>query len=59
MIQLKKMLEQDKVKFVFGPFLTNVFIGIEPYAKQFNGKFLMMGGATRIHRFSASPATNS
>ncbi|HXU67017.1 MAG TPA: ABC transporter substrate-binding protein, partial [Casimicrobiaceae bacterium] len=24
-IQLKKMLEEDKVKYVFGPFLTNIF----------------------------------
>jgi branched-chain amino acid transport system substrate-binding protein len=24
LIQLKKMLEEDKVKYVFGPFLTNV-----------------------------------
>src|SRR5262249_13328527 len=48
-IQLKRLLETDGVKFVFGPFLSNVFVTIEPYAKQFNGKFLLMGGATRIH----------
>src|SRR3977135_3037190 len=48
-IQLKKLLEQDKAKFVFGPFLSNVFVTVLPYAKQFNGKFLLMGGATRIH----------
>ena len=54
-IQLKKLLEQDKVKFVFGPFLSNVFVTIFPYAKQFNGKFLMMGGGTRIHEFVGKP----
>src|SRR6185437_1334635 len=54
-IQLKKMLETDGVRFVFGPFLSNVFVTIEPYAKQFNGKFLLMGGATRIHDFLGKP----
>jgi len=49
LIQLKKMLEDDKIRFVFGPFLTNVFKGIEGYAKQHNGQFLLMGGATQIH----------
>jgi branched-chain amino acid transport system substrate-binding protein len=54
-IELKKLLEQDKVKFVFGPFLSNVFVTIFPYAQQFNGKFLMMGGGTRIHDFVGKP----
>src|SRR5580692_12996225 len=54
-IQLKKMLEADGVQFVFGPFLSNVFVTIEPYAKQFDGKFLLMGGATRIHDFIGTP----
>src|SRR5580693_664610 len=49
LIELKKMLEQEQVKYVFGPFLTNVYKGIEPYAKGFNGRFLLMGGATAIH----------
>ncbi len=49
LIQLKKMLEEDKIRFVFGPFLTNVFKGIEGYAKPHNGQFLLMGGATQIH----------
>ena len=49
LIQMKQLLEQDKVKYVFGPFLTNVFNGIEPYMTQNNGKFLLMGGATAIH----------
>jgi branched-chain amino acid transport system substrate-binding protein len=54
-IQLKRLLETDGVKFVFGPFLSNVFVTVEPYAKQFNGKFLLMGGATRIHDFIGTP----
>ncbi|MEJ0070648.1 MAG: ABC transporter substrate-binding protein [Pseudomonadota bacterium] len=54
-MQLKKLIETDGVKFVFGPFLSNVFATVEPYAKQFNGKFLMMGGATRMHDFVGTP----
>jgi branched-chain amino acid transport system substrate-binding protein len=54
-IQLKRLLEDQQVKFVFGPFLSNVFATVEPYAKQFNGKFLMMGGATRMHDFVGTP----
>ena len=49
LIALKGMLEQEQVKFVFGPFLTNIYKGIEPYAKGFNGKFLLIGGATAMH----------
>ena len=49
LIQLKQMLEQDHIKYVFGPFLTNIYKGIEPYANGFNGKFLLMGGATAMH----------
>jgi branched-chain amino acid transport system substrate-binding protein len=49
LIELKKMLEQEQVKYVFGPFLTNVYKGIEPYAATQNGKFLLIGGATQIH----------
>jgi len=49
LIELKKMLEQEHVKYVFGPFLTNVYKGIAPYAQGANGKFLMLGGATAIH----------
>ena len=49
LIQLKKMLEEDKVKYVLGPFLTNVFKGVEGYAGQHNGQFLLMGGATQMH----------
>jgi branched-chain amino acid transport system substrate-binding protein len=49
LIELKKMLEQEHVKYIFGPFLTNVYKGIAPYAQGANGKFLLMGGATAIH----------
>jgi branched-chain amino acid transport system substrate-binding protein len=49
LIELKKMLEQEQVKYVFGPFLTNVYKGIEPYAVGENGKFLLIGGATAMH----------
>ncbi len=55
LIQLKQLLEQEKVKYVFGPFLTNVFNGIEPYATQNNGKFLLMGGATAMHAALGQP----
>jgi branched-chain amino acid transport system substrate-binding protein len=48
LIQLKQMVEQEKVRYVFGPFLTNVFNGIEPYVTKNNDKFLLMGGATAI-----------
>jgi len=49
LIELKKMLDQEHVKYVFGPFLTNVYKGIAPYAQGANGKFLLIGGATAIH----------
>ena len=32
-----------------------MFNGIEPYATQNNGKFLMMGGATAIHAMLGTP----
>ncbi|HEX6792961.1 MAG TPA: ABC transporter substrate-binding protein [Casimicrobiaceae bacterium] len=57
-IQLKKMLEEDKVRYVFGPFLTNIFKGIEGYAKQHNGQFLLMGGATQIHYELGKPGND-
>ena len=49
LIELKKMLDQEHVKYIFGPFLTNVYKGIAPYAQGANGKFLLIGGATAIH----------
>ena len=54
-IQLKRLLEQDQARFVYGPFLSNVFVTVLPYAKQFNGKFLLMGGATRMHDYVGTP----
>jgi branched-chain amino acid transport system substrate-binding protein len=54
-IHLKRLLEVEGVKYVFGPFLSNVFLTIRPYAQQFNGKFLMWGGATRIHDYIGTP----
>jgi branched-chain amino acid transport system substrate-binding protein len=55
LIQTKQLLEQEKVKYIFGPFLTNVFNGVEPYLTQNNGKFLLMGGATAIHAQLGTP----
>jgi branched-chain amino acid transport system substrate-binding protein len=49
LIELKKMIEDEHVQYVFGPFLTNVYKGIAPYAQGDNGKFLLIGGATAIH----------
>jgi branched-chain amino acid transport system substrate-binding protein len=49
LIELKKMLDQEHVRYVFGPFLTNIYKGIAPYAQGDNGKFLLIGGATAIH----------
>src|SRR2546425_10137873 len=54
-VQLKRLIEIDKVKFVFGPFLSNVFLAVRPYAVEFNGKILMWGGATRIHDYIGMP----
>jgi branched-chain amino acid transport system substrate-binding protein len=58
LIQLKKMLEEDKIKYVFGPFLTNIFKGIEGYAKPQDGHFLLMGGATQMHYELGKPGND-
>ena len=58
LIQLKKMIEEDKTRYVFGPFLTNVFKGIEGYAKQHSSEFLLMGGATQIHYELGKPGND-
>src|SRR5882724_4347951 len=50
-VQLKKLVEVDQAKYIFGPFLSNVFLAIRPYAAEWNGKILMWGGATRIHDY--------
>ena len=54
-VQLKRLVEVDGVKYIFGPFLSNVFLAIRPYAAEFNGKILMWGGATRIHDYVGTP----
>ena len=53
-VQFRKMME-DNVKFVFGPFLTNVYNAIEPIANQNNGKFLLFAGATSAHHALGKP----
>lgn len=53
-VQFRKMMENN-VKFVFGPFLTNVFNAIEPIANQHNGKFLLFTGATSAHGALGKP----
>jgi branched-chain amino acid transport system substrate-binding protein len=54
-VQLKRLIEVDGAKYIFGPFLSNVFLAIRPYAAEFNGKILMWGGATRIHDYVGTP----
>ncbi|MFI4988067.1 MAG: ABC transporter substrate-binding protein [Alphaproteobacteria bacterium] len=49
LIEFKKLIDDQHVKFIFGPFLTNVYKGIEAYANAHDGQFLMMGGGTGIH----------
>jgi branched-chain amino acid transport system substrate-binding protein len=55
LVQTKKMLGEDGVKYVFGPYLTNVFNAVAPYAQTFDGKVLLMGGATGIHAALGKP----
>lgn len=47
-IHFKQLLDGN-VKFIFGPFLTNIFNAIEPLALESSGRYLMMGGATSMH----------
>ena len=54
-VQLKRLVEVDQAKYIFGPFLSNVFLAVRPYAAEFNGKILMWGGATRIHDYVGTP----
>lgn len=49
LIQIKKSLEQDKAKYVFGPTLSNVYNGVRDYVKDYNGKILMLAPATAAH----------
>jgi branched-chain amino acid transport system substrate-binding protein len=55
-VQFRKMME-DKVPFVFGPFLSNVFNAVRPIAEQNDGKFLLMGGATAEHDYLGKPGS--
>src|SRR3989442_9675307 len=55
-VQLKRLIEVDQAKYIFGPFLSNVFLAVRPYAGEFNGKILMWGGATRIHDYVGTPS---
>jgi branched-chain amino acid transport system substrate-binding protein len=54
-VQLKRLVEVDQAKYIFGPFLSNVFLAVRPYAAELNGKILMWGGATRIHDYVGTP----
>lgn len=58
-IQIKKLLEQDKVKFVFGPTTSGVFATVMPYAERMNGKFLWLNGASRGHAIVGTPNFSS
>ena len=49
LIQLKKMVEQDNRKYIFGPTLSNVFNGVREYARGYDGKLLMFTPATAAH----------
>ena len=57
LIQTKQLVEQYKVKYIFGPFLTNVFNGIEPYLTQNNGKILVVAPLRRMHSSARRIAT--
>src|SRR5260370_14138018 len=54
-VQLKRLVEVDQAKYIFGPFLSNVFLAVRPYAAEFNGKLLVWGAATRIHDYVGTP----
>src|SRR5262245_58052079 len=34
-VQLKRLIEVDQAKYIFGPFLSNVFLAVRPYAAEF------------------------
>ena len=56
-VQFRKMME-EKIPYVFGPFLSNVFNAIRPIAEQNDGKFLMLGGGTSLHDALGKPNTS-
>lgn len=53
-IQFKQLVDSEH-KFIFGPFLTNIFNAIEPLAKQSSDKVLLMAGATSMHAAIKKP----
>src|SRR4051794_25523410 len=55
LLQVKKMVEEEKVQYIFGPYLTNIFNAVAPYVQQHNGKVLLMGGATGMHAALGKP----
>ncbi|MGH9915496.1 MAG: ABC transporter substrate-binding protein, partial [Pyrinomonadaceae bacterium] len=55
LIQIKRLLEQEKVKFIFGPGTSGVFATVQPYAQRMNGKFIWMNGASRGHSIIGTP----
>jgi branched-chain amino acid transport system substrate-binding protein len=56
-VQFRKMME-EKIPYVFGPFLSNIFNAIRPIAEQNDGKFLMLGGGTSLHEALGKPNTS-
>lgn len=56
-VQFRRMME-EKVPYIFGPFLSNVFNAIRPIAEQNDGKFLMLGGGTSLHDALGQPNTS-
>jgi branched-chain amino acid transport system substrate-binding protein len=55
LVQAKKMVEEEKVQYFFGPYLTNVFNAVSPYMQEYNNKVLVMGGATGMHNALGKP----
>lgn len=49
LLHAKKLLEQDQVKYLLGPSLTNVFRGVQEYVKDYNGKILWFAPATAAY----------
>ena len=57
-VLIKKMLEQEKVQFVFGATTSNVFATIFPYMQEMDNKFLLFTTASRAHEQLGTPKTN-
>src|ERR1700693_1267425 len=39
-VQLKRLIEVDGAKYIFGPFLSNLFLALRAYAAEVNGQLL-------------------